>query len=180
MDLGIISMRYAKALLKFAAEHKEEERVYAEMGNVTAAFAKVEALQHALLNPVLTDAQREQLLATAAGSEKDLTATTRRFIHLVVTKGRADIMQLIARSYGTLFRRERHIIEGSLTVPVSLTPELTERLRSIVEKRTDCRVDFSVKADKELLGGFVLQYDTYRLDASVKTQLQKMKRELAG
>ena len=29
MDLGIISMRYAKALLKFAAEHKEEERVYA-------------------------------------------------------------------------------------------------------------------------------------------------------
>ena len=180
MDLGIISMRYAKALLKFAAEHKEEERVYAEMGNVTAAFAKVEALQHALLNPVLTDAQREQLLATAAGSEKDLTATTRRFIHLVVTKGRADMMQLIARSYGTLYRRERHIIEGSLTVPVSLTPELTERLRSIVEKRTDWRVDFSVKEDKELLGGFVLQYDTYRLDASVKTQLQKMKRELAG
>lgn len=180
MDLGIISMRYAKALLKFAAEHKEEERVYAEMGNVTAAFAKVEALQHALLNPVLTDAQREQLLATAAGSEKDLTATTRRFIHLVVTKGRADMMQLIARSYGTLYRRERHIIEGSLTVPVSLTPELTERLRSIVEKRTACRVDFSVKEDKELLGGFVLQYDTYRLDASVKTQLQKMKRELAG
>ena len=180
MDLGIISMRYAKALLKFAAEHKEEERVYAEMGNVTAAFAKVEALQHALLNPVLTDAQREQLLATAAGSEKDLTATTRRFIHLVVTKGRADMMQLIARSYGTLYRRERHIIEGSLTVPVSLTPELTERLRSIVEKRTDCRVDVSVKEDKELLGGFVLQYDTYRLDASVKTQLQKMKRELAG
>ena len=174
MDLGIISMRYAKALLKFAAEHKEEERVYAEMGNVTAAFAKVEALQHALLNPVLTDAQREQLLATAAGSEKDLTATTRRFIHLVVTKGRADMMQLIARSYGTLYRRERHIID------VSLTPELTERLRSIVEKRTDCRVDFSVKEDKELLGGFVLQYDTYRLDASVKTQLQKMKRELAG
>ena len=180
MDLGIISMRYAKALLKFAAEHKEEESVYAEMGNVTAAFAKVEALQHALLNPVLTDAQREQLLATAAGSEKDLTATTRRFIHLVVTKGRADMMQLIARSYGTLYRRERHIIEGSLTVPVSLTPELTERLRSIVEKRTDWRVDFSVKEDKELLGGFVLQYDTYRLDASVKTQLQKMKRELAG
>ena len=180
MDLGIISMRYAKALLKFAAEHKEEERVYAEMGNVTAVFAKVEALQHALLNPVLTDAQREQLLATAAGSEKDLTATTRRFIHLVVTKGRADMMQLIARSYGTLYRRERHIIEGSLTVPVSLTPELTERLRSIVEKRTDWRVDFSVKEDKELLGGFVLQYDTYRLDASVKTQLQKMKRELAG
>ena len=90
------------------------------------------------------------------------------------------MMKLIARSYGTLYRRERHIIEGSLTVPVSLTPELTERLRSIVEKRTDCRVDFSVKEDKELLGGFVLQYDTYRLDASVKTQLQKMKRELAG
>ena len=180
MDLGIISMRYAKALLKFAAEHKEEERVYAEMGNVTAAFAKVEALQHALLNPVLTDAQREQLLATAAGSEKDLSETTRRFIHLVVTKGRADMMQLIARSFGTLYRRERHIIEGTLTVPASLTPELTERLRSIVEKRTVCRVDFSVKEDKELLGGFVLQYDTYRLDASVKTQLQKMKRELAG
>ena len=76
-------------------------------------------------------------------------------------------MQLIARSYGTLFRRERHIIEGSLTVPVSLTPELTERLRSIVEKRTDCRVDFSVKEDKELLGGFVETLTALDLDGNL-------------
>ena len=30
MDLGIISMRYAKALLRFAEEHNEDKQVYDE------------------------------------------------------------------------------------------------------------------------------------------------------
>ena len=31
MDIGIISTRYAKTLLRFATDNKEEDRVYQEM-----------------------------------------------------------------------------------------------------------------------------------------------------
>ena len=59
MDLGIISMRYAKALLRFAEEHKEDKQVYDETAQLAETYLTVPALQQAMLNPVLTDAQKE-------------------------------------------------------------------------------------------------------------------------
>ena len=41
-------------------------------------------------------------------------------------------------------------------------------------------VEFQVREDPSLLGGFVLEYDTYRMDASVKAQLARIKRQLAA
>ena len=39
-------------------------------------------------------------------------------------------------------------------------------------------VEFNVQVDKELLGGFILQLDNQRMDASVKGQLRQLKAEL--
>lgn len=178
MDFGIISTRYAKALLRFAEENGEAERVYGEMEAAAAAFEKVEGLQAALLNPVLTDRQKEELLGCVAAGAVEPSMSTRRFISLVVKAGRADMMLFIAHSYGTLYRKQRKIVRGRLMVPVAIAPELEARIRGIVEARTSCSVDFQVEEDAAIGGGFVLEYDTYRLDASVRTQLEKLKREL--
>lgn len=91
---------------------------------------------------------------------------------------RADIMLFVAHSYGTLYRKKNRIIKGELTLPTALKPELTHRLKEMVEDKSKCRVDFKVKEDPTIGGGFILQYDTYRLDASVRSQLAKFKREL--
>lgn len=185
MDFGIISTRYAKALLRFALENGEAERVYREMERTAAAFENVAELQNALLNPVLGVKQKEALLACAA-SEADesgkgnsnLSESTRRFVSLVVESGRADMMLFIAHSYGTLYRRREHIVRGKLIVPVAINAELEQKIRKTVEARTDCKVDFNVEERPEIEGGFILEYDTYRLDASVRTQLEKVKRAL--
>ena len=47
MDIGLVSTRYAKALLRFSEENKEESKVYQEMLTLSAAFIKVKALQPA-------------------------------------------------------------------------------------------------------------------------------------
>ena len=45
MDIGIISIRYAKALLRFAIDNKEEERVYAEMETLAHSFLHIPRLR---------------------------------------------------------------------------------------------------------------------------------------
>ncbi|MBR1446518.1 MAG: F0F1 ATP synthase subunit delta, partial [Alloprevotella sp.] len=45
--------------------------------------------------------------------------------------------------------------------------------------RTRSKVEFSTVVDPELGGGFVLEYDTSRLDASLRTQIQELRRTLA-
>lgn len=178
MDLGIISMRYAKALLLFAEQQHEEERVYAETSALAQSFLSVPALEQALLNPALSNEKKEQLLLTAACGKNAPSASLKRFVQLVTKKMRTEIMALVAHAYGTLYRQKNHIIRGKLVVPATLPATLIEKLQQMVEAKSKCKVDFEVKEDAAIGGGFILEYDTYRLDASVRTQLAKLKREL--
>lgn len=179
MDLGIISMRYAKALLRFAIENKEEELVYAETERMARAFLDVPALQQALINPIVTNQQKQQLLIAAACDKEKPTTSLKRFVELAVAKGRADLMMFVANSYGTLYRKTKNIIKGRLVVPAAVTDTLVAKLQKIAGAQSGCNIDFKVEIDPTIEGGFILEYDTYRLDASVHSQLAKLKRELA-
>ena len=82
MDLGIVSTRYAKALLLFAEQNNEEDRVYEETSVLAETFIQVPALQQAMINPVLTEAQKKQLLLTAACGKNTPSQTSLGFILL--------------------------------------------------------------------------------------------------
>lgn len=181
MDFGIISMRYARALLRFATENGEAEKVYTETDCLAQAFLKVPALHGALLNPVVSDAQKERLLLSAATDDEagKCSGSFCRFVSVAIAKKRADLMVFIAHSYGTLYRKANHIIKGTLTVSAPVSSELVGRLREMAEKRSGEKVDFQVEEDAAICGGFVLRYGTYCLDASVRTHLAKLHRELS-
>jgi len=180
MDLGIISVRYAKALLRFATENDEADTVYNEMEQLADTFLKVEALHQTLQNPVISDKQRKQLLLAAAqNGKKKCSKSYTRFIELLIRKKRADLMNFVAHSYGTLYRKEKHIIKGKLTLPAHISKDVIKKLRKLAEARSGEKVDFQVEEDAQIGGGFILQYDTYCLDASVRTNLAKIHRELA-
>ena len=178
MDIGIISSRYAKTLLRFATENKEEEKVYKEMQTLAESFRKLPALQQTLLNPVLTDAQKESLLLSAAVGEGEATASTRGFMHLVAQNKRADLMTFIANAYVELYHKSKNLIKGHLVVPAEVSEATQQKLRQMVESRTRSKVEFSTEIDPAIGGGFVLEYDTYRLDASLRTQLAELRRSL--
>ena len=70
MDLGIISTRYANALLLFAEEKGEPKQVYQETTTLAHSFLAVPALQQAMTNPVLSVECKSRLLLTAACGEQ--------------------------------------------------------------------------------------------------------------
>lgn len=51
MDLGIISVRYARALLKCADEQKLEDKVYKEMQTLSQSYLEVPQLRFTIDNP---------------------------------------------------------------------------------------------------------------------------------
>jgi len=179
MDIGIISVRYAKALLQFAIENGEEQAVYGEMQTLGETFRAVPALQNALINPTYTEEQKAGWLMTAVSGDAKATLSSRRFVSLVVKNGRADMMLFISASYLTLYRKKKHLTEAHLTLARQVNAVLVDRIRKMLEEKIHAKVEMSVSEDKELLGGFVLEYDTYRLDASVRTQLNELRRNWA-
>lgn len=169
MDLGLISVRYARALLKAGIEAKEAEKVYADMQTLAQNYSQMPALRITIDNHMLSNAQKESLLLLATGGEP--CELTKRFVALVLKEDRESIMQFIANSFITLYRKHNNLISAKLTTASEIDSKTEDKLRQLVEGRTNGKVDFQTDVDPEIIGGFVLEYDTYRMDASVKKQL---------
>lgn len=176
MEIGVISVRYARALLKSATEQRIEDRVYREMQALVQSYLKVPQLRFTIDNPMLAKEQKKTLLTTACGSE--VAPLTRRFIDLVVDKGRESTMQFMAASYITLYRKQKNITRGRLITAVPVTADIERKMRQKVEGRTNGTVEFQTETNPEIIGGYILEYDTYRLDASIQNQLRSILTQL--
>lgn len=176
MDLGVISVRYSRALLKSATELKLEDQVYKEMQTLSRSYIEVPELRFTIDNPMLSRDKKEKVLITACGD--NICELTRKFIQLVLKEDRAETLQFMAASYITLYRKQKNIIRGSLTTAAPVSKETEDRMRGMVEGKTHGTVEFNTEVDPNIIGGFILEYDTYRMDASVKTKLNRILTQL--
>lgn len=172
MDLGVISIRYARALLKSAMQSHCEELVYADMVALAHAYVEVPQLRKTIGNPMISaDDKKKVLLAASGNNSQELTA---KFYSLVLQESREEALQFIASSYITLYRKQKNIIHGKLVTATAVSPDTEQKMREMVVERTKGTVEFLTEVDPDIIGGFILEYDTYRMDASVKNQLAKV------
>ena len=172
MDIGVISVRYARALLKSATDQKLEDTVYQEMQLLAKSYIHVPQLRQTIDNPMLSKEKKETLLLTAVGDE--VTPLTRAFIGLVLKEGREQVMQFIANSYVTLYRQQKNVIRGRLITAAHVSAQTEQKMRQMVESKTNGTVEFETEVNPDIIGGFILEYDTYRMDASVKAKLNSI------
>ena len=172
MDIGVISVRYARALLKSAVQTKCDDQVYSDMATLAKSFVDVPQLRTTINNPTISQESKRQLLVTACGPSA--TTLTKRFVDLVLKEGRESFMVFIASSYITLYRKQKNIIHGRLITATTVSPETEQKMRSIVESKTQGTVEFLTEVNPDIIGGFILEYDTYRMDASVQSQLRNI------
>lgn len=172
MDLGVISVRYARALLKSATELKLEDQVYKEMQTLSRSFLEVPELRFTIDNPMLSKDKKLKLIVTACG--ENVGELTKKFVALVLKEDREKTLQFMAASYITLYRQQKNIIRGSLTTAAPVSKDTEDRMRRMVESKTKGTVEFKTEVDPNIIGGFILEYDTYRMDASVKSKLNKI------
>ena len=172
MDIGVISMRYARALLKSATDAKLEDTVYQEMMTLAKSYIDVPALRQTIDNPMVSKDSKEGLLTTAVGREPSQLTTA--FIALVLREDRENMIQFMANSYVTLYRKQKNVIRGKLTTAARVSPQTEQKMRQMVESKTNGTVEFETEVNPDIIGGFILEYDTFRMDASVKSKLNNI------
>ena len=176
MDLGVISVRYARALLKGALAEKQEDKLYKDMQILLQSYIEVPELRITIDNPMLSTDKKQAVLEAACG--KDVTSLTKRFIALVLKEDRETALQFMAASYITLYRKHKNITCGKLITATAVTQEVETKMKQMVEDRTQGSVEFNAEVDEGLIGGFILEYDDCRMDASVKGKLRSILSEL--
>lgn len=175
MNEGLIPHRYAKALYKVALERGEDKALYDLCGRLTDAFAAEPAFQQTVANPFVSDSDKLSLLMTAAGAtDKDRTYCD--FLKLLADNGRIGFAAAVARDYRAIYRRQNNIYRVDVVSAGKLDPSEEERLKKLIQDRLDGgKMEYSSTVDSSLIGGFTVNIDNRRLDASVKNQLKQLR-----
>lgn len=176
MDTGTISVRYARALLKYAIELGEEYKVYSDMDVLAKVYLKIPQLRSAIESPSLTAAEKQKLLCEAAGGNP--CGATQRFFQLVAHKRRTEFMQFIANSYMSLYLAYKHIVKGKLTVSTKINEETASKIQKLVESHTGNTVEIEITTNPAIGGGFILEFGSYRIDASIGNQVKTIRKSL--
>jgi len=175
MNAGIISNRYAKAIYQFASERKEENGLREELRMLSEQFIAVPMMAKVLEDPTVSQAVKIDVLTTAVGNK--ISDIYRQVITMIIKNGRAHYMQSIALMYDKAYRKAKNKVILKLITTEAASEDMKKKLVKLVGKNDD-QVDFFAKTDNDIIGGFILEIDDLRLDASVKNQLNQLRLEL--
>jgi F-type H+-transporting ATPase subunit delta len=175
--IASVSRRYAKAHLTLGLETGEHEKLAEALESVVRAIASSSEARTLAENPGYTQAQRQKLVDVLA-QRLGLPATLVSFLRLLVDRHRLLELPDIARSYRDLVDAQVGRVRGMVTSAQPLPPEELERVRQVLAETTRKSLVLEARTDPEILGGLVAQVGPTVWDGSLKTQLERLRKEL--
>ena len=176
MNRGIIAKRYAKALLSFSTESGIEDSVYKNMRLLSESFMEVKELCNVLIIPILSDEKKIGLIETACGGE--ISNELKKFLSLLLRQKREYLLQSVSLIYIALYNKTKNMTVCKLTTAETLSKDVENHIKALVSSKTKGAVELNNIVNPEIIGGFVFEVDYRRLDASISSQITKIKREL--
>lgn len=174
MSDGLIPRRYAKALFKFTEERGCSGAVYEEMKTVIDAFESNPQLGKMMGNPFMSDEDKSRLLLAAAGDS--LEDSYRGFVRLVIEKRRTPWMEQMALCYRDIYREKNNISRAVITTAVKLPGAEMKRLQDLVRGSfKGTTLEFTEKVDSDIIGGFVIDVDSVRMDSSLRNEIENIR-----
>jgi F-type H+-transporting ATPase subunit delta len=166
---------YAEALFEAAKDAGRLVQVHEALSDFAAAVEETPELRAVLRNPQLESTAKARILADLAGDDEPLF---KNFLLVVAEKGRAGELEEIAREFERLMAREERRLTVELTTARELTDEEAEAIVAQIEEAAGRKVEATRGVDPALVGGIVLQAGSYRVDASVRGRLERLRHEL--
>lgn len=88
-------------------------------------------------------------------------------------------MRSIALAYLSIYRKANNIYLVEVVSASDIDADLQSRLKSLIEKHLNGgTMEFSQRVAPELIGGFVVNIDSQRLDASIQNELKQLRLNL--
>ena len=169
-----ISNRYAKALLEIAKEKNILDAVSNDMKLILNTLKESKELKIALKSPIIKESDKLNILKEIFSSKVSLESM--QFVEFVLEKNRIEILSDISRRFVELVDEIQGFVEVEVASIDLLDNNQKELLKNKLESITNKKVRLSYKIDKNLIGGFTARVKDKVFDASVKHQLENLRK----
>jgi F-type H+-transporting ATPase subunit delta len=166
---------YARALFQAAKDQNRVSQVHEELGDFADAARQVPELRALLVNPEIDPRAKQAALGELLAGGEELV---RNFLLVLVEKGRAGEVDEIRRELDALVAADERRLEVELTTAYELGDDDAKEILEQIERQAGRHIEATRHVDPGLIGGFVLQAGSLRVDASVRGRLERLRQEI--
>jgi F-type H+-transporting ATPase subunit delta len=103
----------------------------------------------------------------------------RNFLDLLIEKHRMPVVFRIRRVFDQLWEEAHHLLPIEITSAIELDPSIAQRIGDEIGRQTGRTVELTSTVDPDVIGGIVLRVGNSILDASIRTRLDNLRRQVA-
>lgn len=177
-----VANRYARALADLVsapgAPLKPEEAV-AQLRVVEQMVSESWELKNAMLTPAI-QTSRKRAVMNRLLEKIQAAPLIRNFVFVVIDHRRIGMIADIREAFETQLDERLGIVRAEVTSAASLDAAQQSGVESELARLTGKRMRLRFAVDSGLLGGVMARIGSTVYDGSVRGQLHRMRRELAG
>jgi len=167
---------YARSLFEVAQEERKLDLVREQLGQFADALERDRELSVFFFSPYFSSEEKKSgLHRVVEGADP----TIMNFLELLVEQHRMPVLFRIRRNYDARWEDENKLLPVQLTSAVALDDGVAQQLGEAVGQATGRKVELSSSVDPDLLGGVVLRVGNSILDASIRTRLEHLRKQVA-
>jgi F-type H+-transporting ATPase subunit delta len=167
---------YSEALFEAAKEQGKVDLVREQLGQLCDVLESRQELNVFFFSPLFSTREKKE------GIERILSGADEIFVNLLrvlIDNHRMPVIFRIRREYEALWREENRLLPVEVTSAVELDEQTVRLIQERVEQQTGRRVQLTRRVDEGILGGLVVRVSNMILDASIRNQLERLRRQLA-
>jgi F-type H+-transporting ATPase subunit delta len=171
-----IAQVYARSVFEVAQERDSTDRVREELGRFADALSESRELQTFFFSPYFSTEEKKDGLDRAVTGEDE---TVRNFLQLLVENHRMPVVFRVRREVDRLWREANRLLPVQITSAVALDEAISARIGDEIGRQTGRQVELRTTVDPEVIGGIVLRVGNSILDASIRTRLENLRKQVA-
>ena len=130
------------------------------------------ALKKIINNPLINVTKKSAILEKVCKANK----AQKIFLGFVTTLTKHNKIVLIEKvfsQFNKLIDIKEGFTEVHLTTSTKLENEKSKQIEKMISQKINCKVKLRKKVDPQIIGGIIIQIDSYMIDNSIKSKLSE-------
>jgi ATP synthase F1 delta subunit len=171
-----IARVYARSLFEVAQEQEKLDEVRDQIGEFADALSESRELQTFFFSPYFSTEEKKQGLDKALVGAEDIVGN---FLAVLIENHRMPALFRIRREIDAMWQDVNQLLPVQITSAIELDEAVTKQIGDEIGRQTGRTVELTSTVDPDVLGGIVVRVGNSILDASIRTRLERLRKQVA-
>jgi F-type H+-transporting ATPase subunit delta len=167
---------YGRSLFEVAREQDKLDELREQLNQFADALETNRELTVFFFSPYFSTTEKQEALRRVL---EDADEAFVNFLELLIENHRMPVLFRIRQQYEKLWEEENRTLPVEITSAIELDKATTDSLAQKIGERAGRKINLAAHVDPEIVGGIIVRVGNSILDASIRTRLEQLRRQVA-